>query len=112
MSQISLEIRQCLHAHRKGIALPFSHRAQKRIFSEINRLLGSYSFYVDALLDTTNKYEYLTHAFKKDRKVQYSDLITIAEMQLPIEKLIEVDFLSGIPFLEQMLELELISEKK
>ena len=110
MSQISLEIRQCLQAHREGKSVPFIQRRQKRIYSEVIGLLENFHFYLDALLNSKNKDEYLDRAFNQNRNIKLTDSLILGENALSIAQLIEADYLTGIPFLEEMLELELLSD--
>lgn len=112
MSQISLDVRQCLNAFSKGLELPFSLRSQKRILSEIKFSLEYFSHYLEALLNSTRKEVYLDRAFGQRRKIQTNEAINIAGTLVPIDELIEVDLLSGIPTLEEMLELELMKVRK
>lgn len=111
MSRTSLELRQCLQAHRQGIGSPFGLRTQRRIVAEIKVLLDHFDLYLDALINTGNHDAYMNCAFAQNRKIGMSESITIAGEVFTAKQLLEADLLTGIPLLEEMLELELMRSK-
>lgn len=111
MSKLSLDVRQCLNAHRLGAKLPFEPRIQKQLLSKIRYILDHYEYYLEALLNCPKKDEYLSRAFDQERNIAQQEVIDIAGESVSINQLIEVDIMTGIPFLEEMLEIELMAEK-
>lgn len=108
MSLASLEIREIIEAHKKNKALPFSIRKQKKILRDINGLFQFSGDYRDASINTKIQNKHLEAAQKQERNVDKCDFVTLAGSEISIEKLIKADIITGIPLLEEMLEIELL----
>jgi len=110
MSLISLEIRELIEAHRRNKELPFSKRKQKKILLDIECLFEFSSDYKSASLNTKVQNRHLEQAQEQARNIDKNDTIILAETEVSIGRLIEADIISGIPLLEEMLEVELLKK--
>lgn len=110
MSLLSLEIRELIDAQRNGSELPFSKRKQKRVLRDIECLFEFSLDYKDASLNTKVQNKYLEQAQKQARNVDNHQIVTLAGVEMPVGRLIEADIITGIPLLEEMLEIELLKD--
>ncbi len=112
-SLLSLNIRTIINAHKNNQPLEFSPRKQKKLYREIKYFEHFRKIYRDAIFSSKkqDKQSFFNRAATQDRKVDIKDLITLGNKQISIEELIDVDITTGIPFLEEMLEIELINFK-
>jgi len=108
MSLASLEIREVIEAHKKEIELPFSNRKQKKILRDIECLFEFEADYKLASLNTKARDKCLSRAIDQARCVDKKELVMIASSEIEIGKLIEADIITGIPLLEELLEIELL----
>ncbi|MFT5717150.1 MAG: hypothetical protein ACI9T7_001336 [Oleiphilaceae bacterium] len=135
MSLASLEIREIIKAHKSGVELPFSNRKQKKILREIECLCEFESHYKDANIteiqyhelmkekkqsSNIGKYDLVTKLanffntqlgdFLESRRKR--QLITLGGDSITVGKLMQADVITGIPLLEEMLEIELLKSYK
>jgi len=75
MSQLSLDIRRCLNAHRNGLALPFSPRVQKKLFSQITELLYSFQLNLETLSNSGDKNDDVPQFVGQSNVVECTDLL-------------------------------------
>ncbi len=108
MSLMSLEIRQIINSYKNNNELNLSSRKQMRFLKDLEYLFEFEDEYMEALMNTKSKNKYLHRAKEQDRGVELNDSICIAGKEIPIKKLIDADILTGIPILEEMLEVELL----
>ncbi|PKG85447.1 hypothetical protein CXF85_07670 [Colwellia sp. 75C3] len=108
MSLTSLEIRELIEAHKNKSELPFSSRKQKKILHTIECLFEFSTDYKDASLNTKVQNKHLEQAQKKARNIDKHETLTLAGTEISIGRLIEADIITGIPLLEEMLEIELL----
>jgi GTPase Era involved in 16S rRNA processing len=112
MSLLSLDIRRILQSVRENVELPFSSRAQRRLAKQIEYILSKEKIYHRALLNTKKKGDYYQRASDQERKINQEESIEIGGVIYSIKDLIKADILTGIPMIEEILEVELIKQKK
>jgi GTPase Era involved in 16S rRNA processing len=110
MSLLSLEIRKILTAKKNEKDLPLSNRKQKRLMRNLDCLFEFKEDYFKASMNTKIKSKYLERAINQERKVNSLHEIELGGQKISIEKLIEADIITGIPLLEEMLEVELLKK--
>lgn len=112
MSLLSLEIRQCLTALKEGVELPFSKRKQNGLIHDIRYVLEHKKEYLKGILNTKKKNYYFDRVKEQNRYIDYGKSIEIGGEMISVKKLVEADILTGIPFIEEILEDELIKKSK
>lgn len=110
MSLLSLEIRQILNSYKNNHELMLSKRKEKRLLKDLDYLLDFQEDYIKAIMNTKSKTKYHERAKMQDRGVSIKNSIELAGKKLSIKQLIEADILTGIPILEEMLEVELLKD--
>jgi len=110
MSLISLEIRQVIEAFKNSRELPFSNRKQKRILNDINYLFEFSAEYRKAAIMDKKFKKHLKSAELQARNVSKKKIVILAGEEISIGQLIKADILTGIPLLEEMLELEMLQD--
>ena len=108
MSLLSLEIRQILNSYEAT----FSKRKEKKLLKDLDYLLDFEDDYLKAIMNTPSKKKFYEQAKIRNRKLSSRDNIELAGRKLSIEQLIKADVLTGIPILEEMLEVELIKDSE
>ncbi|MBA6350079.1 dynamin family protein [Colwellia sp. BRX8-9] len=108
MSLLSLEIREVIEAHKNKAELTFSSRKQKQILRNIEYLSEFSEEYRAASINSPSQKKYLDNAINQARHLNKSETVILANNDVSIGKLIEADIVTGIPLLEEMLEIELL----
>ncbi len=110
MSLLSLEIREILSAHQNNEEFSLSNRKQKRLMRELDCVTEFKDDYFKASMNTKIKSKYLDRAINQEREVNSSDEIELGGQKISVQKLIDADIITGIPLLEEMLEVELLKD--
>ena len=113
-SLLSLNIRKIISAHRNKIPLEFSKRKQRQIYREIEYLSHFREEYFKAIFCYCNKtkIKFLNRGEEQDRKIDKDEMITLGDTNISVGKLIDADITTGVPLLEEMLEIELLKSIK
>lgn len=112
MSLLSLEIRDILNSYKNNTEFNISNRKQKKLMRDLDNLFEFRKDYVKASLNTDIKIKYLERAIMQNRNLCNSDDIELDSQKISIKKLIEADIITGIPLLEEMLEIELLKDSE
>ncbi len=112
MSALSLEIRKVLHAKSTGQEIPLSNRAQKRLIAHFELLQTQKKHYMLGLLASPRYKMIYERACRQKRNCKKRMQIEIAGQQVTVSDLVQFDIMTGIPFVEEFLELELIKYHK
>lgn len=107
MSLLSLQIRQLM-----TYMSAFDEFELGEIAFKIKKVLKGKTNYLQALLNTDKNNSYHQRALEQERAIKKAqDSFSFGGYNFTTEELIEADILSGIPFIEEMLEVELMKEK-
>ncbi len=110
-SLLSLNIRKIINSHKNNKPLEFSFRKQKQLCREIEyyqEFKGKYSYAISSTLKKAKHSESIfDNVMKQERGVNRNDKICLGKKEITLGNLIDVDYLTGIPYLEEMLEIEL-----
>jgi len=110
MSLFSLEIRQLINGYKNNTKSIFSKRKEKRLLKDLEYLIDFQEHYFEAIMNTKSKSKFYERAKTQDRGIKVDGTIELAGKEISMERLIEADILTGIPILEEMLEVELLKE--
>lgn len=108
MSCLSLVIRRVLAQAHQLDEVDLSPRAQRKLLRNLSTVRRFAPFYRKAILHTPRYKRFWAEALAQERPYAEIGKVRIADRSIAVRDLIEADILTGIPILEECMEIELL----